>query len=76
MHFRSCRVVAFLVSLMLSGFSSGKENFHPLKPADTSSPRATLKSFNSILREVYVDFVEKGRSSVGFEERQRLVAQS
>ncbi|QEG02150.1 Low conductance mechanosensitive channel YnaI [Stieleria maiorica] len=50
------------------------EESHPLRATDTSSPRATLKTFLSSVHEVYQGFSQEGRSFESEAERSALGA--
>lgn len=51
---------ACTVLLIPPGISGRAEESHPLKPADTSSPRATLKSFIDNMNDLYRLLKKKG----------------
>ncbi len=66
-------ILRVLVGIALSTsivVAAGKD--HPLEPADTSSPRATLRSFLTSVHEVYLLSQEKGRAAETRDKRTDL----
>ncbi len=53
----------FLGLVLSAGLVAASETDHPLEPAATSSPGATIESFISFLHEAYELTSEEGRSS-------------
>ena len=55
----------FLILIALCALPTvalGDEPSYPLEPPDTSSPRATLKTFNDAVRDAYRIGLKEGRS--------------
>ncbi len=69
----SCLI--FAVSASLAGAQDASENFDPgaLRPADTSSPRATLRSFLDNAREAILDWREEDITEATYRMRSRAV---
>ncbi len=59
-----------VVLLLFLGFGVGAEEEFPLKPADISSPRATLNSFMENCTTAYTILRDEGRELA--DERSRL----
>src|SRR5271155_1696469 len=57
-HFANCLSAAILI--LLFGFSNAatSADINPLRPADTSSPRATLQGFVETMDEIYLGMTE------------------
>jgi MscS family membrane protein len=72
-HLRTGLVMAFAVWVFVGAAWAGDNAFHPLSPADTSSPKATLSSFLENAREAYL-LTSKTRASFLASGRSRLTA--
>ena len=80
-HFANCLGAAALILLFgLSNVAKAADD-NPLRPADTSSPRATLQGFVETLDELYLrvtdvmkGYAESGRLYLTPEERRRQYA--
>ena len=57
-HFANCLAAAVLILLL--GFSNAAKaaDVNPLRPADTSSPRATLQGFVEVMDEIYIGLTD------------------
>ncbi|MHC4402408.1 MAG: hypothetical protein ACYTG0_22305, partial [Planctomycetota bacterium] len=67
-------VVLFTLALVASRGKASEEPLHPLKPADTSSPRATLKSFLDACDEIHEVIQRQERGMMRTESRYRNIA--
>lgn len=72
-HLRTGLVMAFAVWVFMGAAWAGDNAFHPLSPADTSSPKATLSSFLENAREAYT-LISRTRASFLASGRNRLNA--
>ncbi len=63
-----CIAILILATLLVTRHALAEEISHPLEPADTSSPRATLTSFIDFCNDVYADIRNQKRSVVRKDE--------
>ncbi|MGE3805824.1 MAG: mechanosensitive ion channel family protein, partial [Gemmataceae bacterium] len=62
-------VIEHVYDRLMSDAAPPPKQASPLKPADTSSPQTTVKSFVDNMNLIYRSFREKGNSTQGIDER-------